>query len=89
LFHLYFTVYFHKTTRSAEKMLAALLKRVGDLVKDGLVQATGLSAWNPIVLFLRNQSLRNYLALDDIAMWAGLQQMALARDNTVSELSSS
>jgi HD superfamily phosphohydrolase len=88
LFHLYFTVYFHKTTRSAEKMLAALLKRVGDLVKDGLVEETGLSTWSPIVLFLRNQSLRNYLALDDVVMWASLQQMTLARDDTVSELAS-
>jgi uncharacterized protein len=48
LFHLYFTVYFHKTTRSAEKMLGALIARIGQLVKDGNVGATGLTPGSPL-----------------------------------------
>lgn len=35
LFHLYFAVYFHKTTRSAEKILSAVIRRVGTLCAEG------------------------------------------------------
>jgi|GEM_PF-3215963 len=40
LFHLYPTVYFHKTTRGAEKLLTALLSRTFQLVIDGSVAKT-------------------------------------------------
>jgi uncharacterized protein len=86
LFHLYFTVYFHKTTRSAEKMVAAALQRVGQLVNDGAVGKTGLRDANPLVGFLKNQSLANYLALDDFVVWASLHEMAVSTDPVITEL---
>jgi uncharacterized protein len=88
LFHLYFTVYFHKTTRAAEKMLGATLGRIGKLVADGNVNATGLTPQNPIVQFLKSPSLSTYLALDDFVVWASLHEGASASDVIVSELSS-
>jgi len=88
LFHLYFTVYFHKATRSAEKMLAAALQRIGELVREGHVEDTGLNAQSRILKFLRDQSLSSYLALDDAVIWASLHDMALATDPILAELSS-
>lgn len=88
LFHLYFTVYFHKTTRSAEKMLSAILRRVGELVSTDSLAQTGLSEISPIVQFLRNPTLANYLKLDDFGIWASLHPMSSATDGTVAELSS-
>lgn len=51
LFHLYFAVYFHKTTRSAEKILSAVLRRVGTLCAEGNAPLTALSEGNPILTF--------------------------------------
>lgn len=86
LFHLYFSVYFHKATRSAEKMMTALLERVGKILQDGSVAASGLPSSHPVVRFLHEQSLGNYLALDDSIVWGSLGEMANAPDPTVSEL---
>ena len=80
LFHLYFSVYFHKTTRAAEKMLAATLERTGQLLKEGNINKTGLQEGNPVVRFLNEQSLANYLALDDFVVWSALHEMARASD---------
>ncbi len=88
LFHLYFTVYFHKTTRSAEKMLSAVLRRAGELISAGNLAQAGLSEINPIVRFLRDQTLANYLKLDDFGIWASLHPMSGAQDDVVAELSS-
>ena len=87
LFHLYFTVYFHKTTRSAEKMLVAVLERAGQLVKLDQTEATGLVPGNSVISFLRDQTLTTYLALDDFVIWASLHDMARAQDSTLAELS--
>lgn len=51
LFQLYPTVYFHKATRSAEKIFTELLVRVVDLVRDGSNGATGLPPEHPLVRF--------------------------------------
>jgi HD superfamily phosphohydrolase len=88
LFHLYFTVYFHKTTRSAEKMLAALVARIGQLVKDDNVGMTGLTPRSALIRFLREPSLSTYLALDDFIVWATLHECVGASDPAVAELSS-
>jgi hypothetical protein len=87
LFHLYLTVYFHKATRSAEKMLSANLRRLGQCVGEGRLDQTGLTERNPIVQFLRDQSLENYLKLDDSSVWASFQLMCAANDGLIAELS--
>ena len=53
IFHLYFTVYFHKTTRCAEKILTELLLRIGSLIRDNQTARSGLEEDHPIVCFLK------------------------------------
>lgn len=87
-FHLYSQVYLHKTTRAAERMLAALLVRVGELFKAGSGDASGLSPQHTLARFFQQDKsdLRTYLDLDDIAIWSGLIEMVEARDETTRTL---
>lgn len=88
LFHMYFAVYFHKATRSAEKILSAIIKRTGELCDAGEVEKSGLSETHPIVKFIRSRSMEHYLALDDFVIWASLGAMSEATDDVCRELSS-
>jgi hypothetical protein len=87
-FHLYTQVYMHKTTRAAEKMLGALLERVARLVSSGTSEKTGLVPNHPIARYFEegNQTLENYLDLDDATIWGCLPQLELANDKVVAEL---
>lgn len=86
LFQLYFTVYFHKTTRAAERMLTALLVRVGELIQDRGMTRTGLTKGAHLVAFLKKPAISSYLQLDDFHMWTMMQYMADAEDEVVREL---
>jgi uncharacterized protein len=86
LFHLYFTVYFHKTTRGAEKMLTALLRRMAELIRDGSGNLTGLHDRHPLHAFIRSGSLYDYLWLDDSCVWGCLSDLSKAKDNVISHL---
>jgi uncharacterized protein len=88
LFHMYFAVYFHKATRSAEKLLSAIIRRIGELCDSGEVDKSGLTDSHPIVKFIRSRSLADYLALDDFVIWASLGLLAVGKDEVCSELSS-
>ncbi len=86
LFHLYFTVYFHKATRGAEKMLTALLKRIAELIRGGSGHLTGLTSNHPIYAFIENGALSNYLWLDDTSIWGCLSDLSKAKDEIISHL---
>jgi uncharacterized protein len=86
LFHLYFTVYFHKTTRGAEKMLTALLKRIAELIREKSGHQTGLHARHPLYAFLESGALVDYLWLDDTCLWGCLSDLSKAPDKIVSYL---
>lgn len=87
LFQLYPTVYFHKATRSAEKVFFFLFERVFRLVQQGHVDLIGLSKANPIVAFAENpDSLQNALRLDDSVIWGSLAELCESRDDLVSQL---
>jgi HD superfamily phosphohydrolase len=86
LFHLYFAVYFHKTTRSAEKMLTGLLLRVGELVQEGKAQDCELSQHHPLLSFISSGTVSDYLKLDDFVLWAAFREMLKAKDLVVGEL---
>jgi uncharacterized protein len=86
LFHLYFAVYFHKATRSAEKMLSALIKGLGDIVAHGGDLPDGLSERNPLVRFLRAPSLESYLALDDTTIWSIIRDVSGCGEPELAEL---
>jgi len=87
LFHLYFTVYFHKATRSAESMLSAILTRLGQLQFAGKLDECGLSAENPVVRYLTMPDLVTYLELDDSVMMGTLRRLTSGMDRVLRELS--
>ncbi len=85
-YHLYSQVYLHKTTRSAERMLAALLKMVARLCRDGRTDDSGLTKNNLLVKFLyaTKPDLDSYLALDDTVVWSSINEMRGATASFVS-----
>ena len=82
-FRLYWTVYIHKTTRAAEKMLEALLVAAASSLRGG-----GLARREPVLRYLTaaTPSLGAYLRLDDAAVWAALAQYAECPQPRVAEL---
>ena len=68
-FRLYRTVYMHKTTRAAEKMLESLLHAAASELRN-----TDLARRMPVLRYLISEvpSLDHYLALDDAAVWSAL-----------------
>lgn len=73
LFQLYPTVYFHKTTRAAEKVFSALMLHLIPLVQEGHADKTGLPVNHPIIRFAQNaDSLENAIALDDMVFFGGV-----------------
>jgi HD superfamily phosphohydrolase len=86
LFQLYPTVYFHKTTRSAEKIFSELLLRTIKLVKKGSAADTGLQKKHPLIRFAtKPNELDRVLCLDDSVIWGALSIMIGAKDSIVSE----
>lgn len=83
LFHLYFSVYFHKTTRSAEQMLTALIKRLAELITNESGHLTGLHSGHPLHAFIQRGQLFDYLWLDDSVIWGSLAELSKASDATV------
>lgn len=85
LFQLYPTVYFHKTTRGAEKIYTELLSRVITLIKDGSVEKTGLPRSHPLVKFAQTpDDIDCALALDDTVVWGALALMIESDDEWIS-----
>jgi uncharacterized protein len=87
-FHLYSQVYMHKTTRAAEKMLGALLKRIGILYSQGAGGRIGLSNTHPLARYLSGdfENLSSYLALDDAVVWSALHELVASGDGAIASL---
>jgi uncharacterized protein len=87
LFHLYPNVYFHKTTRGAEKIFQALMRRLVYLHEKAVPLKGGLSEQHPIFKFIAEpSSLQKALALDDTVFWGSLSMLAEAEDSDVKRL---
>lgn len=88
LFHLYPTVYFHKATRSAEKIFGALLTRIFQLSIDGDPEKTGLPKSHPLLLFAHKpDNLECFCSLDDFVVWGALPMLMRSSDACIGELS--
>lgn len=88
LFQLYPTVYFHKTTRGAEKLFTEVLSRLVDLVKADKIADTGLPSNHPLIRFARYpDEIKNVLNLDDTIVWGALSLMVDASDEVISKFS--
>jgi HD superfamily phosphohydrolase len=87
LFQLYPTVYFHKATRSAEKLFTELLTRLVAVVRDGGVNKTGLDRRHALVNFARDsENIEAILDLDDTVVWGALGPLSECGDEALSEL---
>jgi len=87
LFQLYPTVYFHKTTRSAELVFYYLFKRVFRLSNEGHADLVGLLPKNPVAAFVREPaSLEKALHLDDTAIWGALVELRQSCDASIQGL---
>ncbi|WFE87324.1 HD domain-containing protein [Roseibium porphyridii] len=86
LFQLYPTVYFHKTTRGAEKLFTELLVRIVTLAKNDSAAQTGLPDRHALIKFAINpDDLDIVLCLDDAVIWGALSLMSEAKDPLVSQ----
>lgn len=80
-FRLYTTVYMHKTTRAAEKMLEAAMPRIADLARR---KKTESQLGN--FLKRKNPALSEYLALDDMVVWSEISSHRGSKDRALAEL---
>ncbi len=84
-------VYFHKTTRCIEKMIATLLGRVAHhAMKATTVKQTGLDKAHPLIRFFGKDGsiLENYLALDDTVVTDAIRTLSHAPDKRLADLAS-
>lgn len=87
LFHLYPNVYLHKTTRGAEVLFQALMRRVVYLHSAGVAEKTGLPTRHPILRFVSEPTaLDNALLLDDTVFWGALPMLLEAADDEIRRL---
>lgn len=87
LFHLYPNVYLHKTTRGAEMLFKALIRRLVKLGSDDHIAKTGLNERHPIFRFIQEpDNLSRALSLDDTVFWGALPMLAEAEDEEVRRL---
>ncbi len=81
LFQLYPTIYFHKTTRAAEKLFSELLLRFFELVRAGKIDETGLPLKHPLVQFAQDpEKIGHALALDDTVFFGALPMLITSDD---------
>jgi HD superfamily phosphohydrolase len=90
LFHLYPNVYLHKTTRGAEAVFGALMRRLLLLVEQGREAQTALPTNHPILRFAREpNSLDHALILDDVVFWGALPMLVDASDHDIARFARS
>ncbi|MCC6901224.1 MAG: HD domain-containing protein [Polyangiaceae bacterium] len=78
-------VYFHKTCRASEWLMARILARVRELLVDG----TRLPALPPAIATLARDGdaeLGQYLALDDALLWTAIAEWQTATDAVLRDL---
>lgn len=87
-FHMFKQVYLHKTVRSAEKMLEAVLKRAHDLILQGHAFSQPLEPH--LATMLRGETLdaQDFVWLDDTDIWVALKKWRDDDDTILSTLAS-
>ncbi|HQT64755.1 MAG TPA: HD domain-containing protein, partial [Opitutales bacterium] len=82
-------VYFHKTTRCIEHMIAKLLGLIAEhAAQPTSVAQTGLDISHPLISFFKpdNSNLTTYLALDDVVITGALEELSKASDIRIADL---
>jgi HD superfamily phosphohydrolase len=87
LFHLYPNVYLHKTTRGAEVLFQALMRRLVALHSASAIADSGLPPAHPIAKFIGEpKGLVRALDLDDTVFWGALPMLIEAKDAEIKRL---
>jgi HD superfamily phosphohydrolase len=89
-YHLFEQVYLHKTTRGVETLTRELLKKIAQAASEKrATKLIGLHNDDPLVRFFapKGETLDNYLALDDFAVWSSIARVAAGTDREAVELS--
>lgn len=88
-YHLLEQVYLHKTTRGVETMIRTLLTLIAEAAanKTATVEL-GLDGSDPLVRFFapEGETLCNYLALDDFAVWTSFARIANGKNAKAARL---
>ena len=84
-YFMYWQVYFHPVSRSAEVILKAILKRAKDLVTEG--HSPDMPHMALERLFLGNLDLSSYLALDDTVLFNAFNVWQNSSDPVLKDLS--
>jgi len=84
--HMYWQVYFHKTTRACEILLEKIFQRIKELLGEGLdvdiqSELEGLFVGKPL-------ELEEFFLLDDCTILETIKKCRLSRDKILSDLSS-
>ncbi|MCH9843873.1 MAG: HD domain-containing protein [Alphaproteobacteria bacterium] len=89
LLQLYQTVYLHKATRGAETLFTELLKAIGNIANDQnkIEKHTGLPVSHPLIKFLQERDIENFLALDDTTILGALPMMINAKNPVILNMS--
>jgi len=85
-YHLFRSVYHHKTVRAAGAMLGAAVRRASLLVAQGRLSPGGVAPGLARVLGGGSPTLGEYLALDDGDLWSALKVWAGATDPLLARL---
>lgn len=87
-FQYYDHIYFHKTTRGAEKLLGMLLLKVSSLIQEGNISETGLDKHHPLCLYFSetDPNINSYLNLDDNLIWSSFWLFHRSSNPSISSL---
>ena len=87
-YQLYSTIYYHKTTRSAEKILALFLREIAERIGSSGSFRRKLGTKSVALDFLGDSepSLETYLAMDDTTIWTLVSEVRQSTDRELKEL---
>ncbi len=86
-YHMYEQVYFHKTTRAAEKVIQSIFKRIQELIKKNEVEKIGQIDKNVLDVFSGNINIKNYIKLDDFMLISCINKWSdESKDNLLKHL---
>lgn len=87
LFQLYPTIYFHKTTRCAEKLFTELMVITIQNIKNNGCNSVNLPKFHPLVKFANDpDNIANIISLDDSVVWGALEQMKNTEVHNINKL---
>ena len=90
-YHLFEQVYLHKTTRGVETLIRSLLTMVAKAANSGkeAIKELGLDRDDALVRFFgpKGETIPNYLALDDYAVWTAVSRIANGKNDKAADLS--